>query len=146
MLSLPVLTWMRFYGWLRIGMIIFLAYGMIHSTMLADDGERRIARFASASTASVFGITGVILDVVINLLLITNHPDFLKDWEFLAFNIILAFCNLVHGYVAFNRNTVGQDSSSVAGRNRLIGIVLMLAAIGGLIAVFIMRSHAIAAG
>ena len=43
MLSLPVATWVRFLGWLNVGMLIYWFYGRVHSP-LAD------AREAAAST------------------------------------------------------------------------------------------------
>jgi APA family basic amino acid/polyamine antiporter len=38
MLSLPVITWIRFLGWLNIGMVIYWFYGRTHSP-LADKAE-----------------------------------------------------------------------------------------------------------
>jgi APA family basic amino acid/polyamine antiporter len=39
MLSLPVVTWLRFLGWLNLGMVIYWFYGRTHSP-LADPAER----------------------------------------------------------------------------------------------------------
>ena len=33
MLSLPILTWLRFFGWLVIGMAIYFFYSMRHSRL-----------------------------------------------------------------------------------------------------------------
>ena len=38
MLSLPVATWIRFLGWLNIGMLIYWVYGRVHSP-LRDEAE-----------------------------------------------------------------------------------------------------------
>ena len=40
MLSLPVITWVRFLGWLNLGMVIYWFYGRKHSP-LADAAEER---------------------------------------------------------------------------------------------------------
>ena len=34
MLSLPIITWIRFLGWLDIGMIIYWFYGRTHSPLV----------------------------------------------------------------------------------------------------------------
>ena len=41
MLSLPVLTWLRFFAWLIIGLVIYFLYGMWHSRLRSgiDPGE-----------------------------------------------------------------------------------------------------------
>lgn len=38
MLSLPVLTWIRFFVWLAIGLVIYFGYGVRHSTLRAQSG------------------------------------------------------------------------------------------------------------
>ena len=52
MLSLPVLTWIRFLVWLDIGIMIYWFYGRIHSP-LANRAERA-RRTAAASAAGNF--------------------------------------------------------------------------------------------
>ena len=39
MLSLPVLTWMRFFVWLAIGLVIYFCYGMFHSRLRNSQGD-----------------------------------------------------------------------------------------------------------
>jgi len=51
MLSLPVLTWVRFLVWLNIGMVIYWFYGRVHSP-LAD--QREIARRSSTESIGNF--------------------------------------------------------------------------------------------
>ncbi|MBI4468481.1 MAG: amino acid permease [Acidobacteria bacterium] len=41
MLSLPVLTWYRFLGWLAIGLLIYFTYGVRHSRLRADVAASR---------------------------------------------------------------------------------------------------------
>ena len=57
MLSLPVITWIRFLGWLDLGMIIYWVYGRRHST-LADPNEtkRRTPMQSLANFITVFGL------------------------------------------------------------------------------------------
>ena len=38
MLSLPALTWVRFFVWMAIGLGIYLAYGARHSRLRQDQG------------------------------------------------------------------------------------------------------------
>ncbi len=56
MLSLPVLTWVRFLVWLDLGLIIYWAYGRVNST-LADPKERarRTVMQALANFTTAFG-------------------------------------------------------------------------------------------
>jgi hypothetical protein len=59
MLSLSVMTWVRFLGWLDIGFIIYWFYGRTHSP-LVDQSEAR-ARSGIASTANFLKIAGYLL-------------------------------------------------------------------------------------
>jgi APA family basic amino acid/polyamine antiporter len=59
MLSLSVMTWVRFLGWLDIGMIIYWFYGRTHSP-LVDQSEAR-ARSGMASTANFLKVAGYLL-------------------------------------------------------------------------------------
>ena len=56
MLSLPVLTWVRFLVWLDLGLIIYWAYGRVNST-LADPQERarRTVMQSLANFTTAFG-------------------------------------------------------------------------------------------
>jgi len=56
MLSLPVLTWVRFLVWLDLGLIIYWAYGRVNST-LADPQERarRTSMQSLANFTTAFG-------------------------------------------------------------------------------------------
>jgi APA family basic amino acid/polyamine antiporter len=103
MLSLPVLTWMRFYGWLRIGLVIYLGYGLANSALISGDQARSTARWVSASTAATLGFAGLLLDTVIALMVVFRHPEFIETGEFLAFGLLLVFCNLVHSWLAISR-------------------------------------------
>ncbi len=58
MLSLPVLTWIRFLVWLDIGIMIYWFYGRIHSP-LADRAERA-RRTAAASAANFLTMAGLL--------------------------------------------------------------------------------------
>ena len=57
MLSLPVITWIRFLGWLDLGMIIYWLYGRKQS-LLVDQAEsqRRTPLQALANFITVFGL------------------------------------------------------------------------------------------
>ncbi|HEV8132606.1 MAG TPA: amino acid permease [Acidobacteriota bacterium] len=122
MFSLPILTWMRFYGWLRIGLMIYLGFGMTHSAMIQDSAERQRARFVSASTAGALGIVAFCLDVSVAVLVFAYHPEFMGTAEFLAFTLLLVFCNLVHASLALTRST-GHPGRG-AWRNKAIGASL----------------------
>jgi APA family basic amino acid/polyamine antiporter len=69
MLSLPVLTWVRFLVWLDLGLIIYWFYGRTHSP-LADTGEaeRRTALQSLANLVTVFGLLLVFNAVCITAL------------------------------------------------------------------------------
>jgi len=69
MLSLPVLTWVRFLVWLDLGLIIYWFYGRTHSP-LADTGEaeRRTALQRLANLVTVFGLLLVFNAVCITAL------------------------------------------------------------------------------
>jgi len=57
MLSLPVLTWVRFLVWLDLGLIIYWFYGRTHSTLAdAQEAEARSALQNLANLVSVFGL------------------------------------------------------------------------------------------
>ena len=57
MLSLPIITWLRFLGWLDIGMIIYWLYGRKHSTLVNDaEVNRRTPMQALANFVTVFGL------------------------------------------------------------------------------------------
>jgi hypothetical protein len=56
MLSLPVLTWVRFLVWLDIGMIIYWSYGRTHSPLVdATETAARTAMQGMANFVSTFG-------------------------------------------------------------------------------------------
>jgi len=59
MLSLPVLTWVRFLVWLDLGMIIYWAYGRTHSP-LVNQTERK-ARTPMQSLANFITTFGLLL-------------------------------------------------------------------------------------
>lgn len=57
MLSLPVLTWVRFLVWLDLGLIIYWFYGRTHSTLAdAQEAEARSALQNLANLVTVFGL------------------------------------------------------------------------------------------
>lgn len=59
MLSLSVMTWVRFLGWLDIGMLIYWFYGRTHSTLV--DKAETAARTAAESVANFLSIAGYLL-------------------------------------------------------------------------------------
>lgn len=59
MLSLPILTWVRFLVWLDIGMIIYWAYGRRHSPLL--DKKEAAARTSMQSLANFVTTLGLLL-------------------------------------------------------------------------------------
>jgi APA family basic amino acid/polyamine antiporter len=69
MLSLPVLTWVRFLVWLDIGMIIYWFYGRSHSPLAnVEEGRRRTALQNLANFVLVFGALAVFNGVCMFLL------------------------------------------------------------------------------
>ena len=57
MLSLPIITWIRFLGWLDVGMIIYWLYGRKHSTLLnVAEANRRTPMQALANFVTVLGL------------------------------------------------------------------------------------------
>jgi len=57
MLSLPVLTWVRFLVWLDIGMIIYWSYGRTHSPLVNQaESNRRTAMQSLANFVTTFGL------------------------------------------------------------------------------------------
>jgi len=69
MLSLPVITWVRFLGWLNLGMLIYWFYGRTHSTLAdAAEGERRTGMQKVANFVAVFGLLGLFNGVCMFLL------------------------------------------------------------------------------
>jgi APA family basic amino acid/polyamine antiporter len=60
MLSLPVITWVRFLVWLDLGLLIYWFYGRTHSP-LGNDGERSARTFAQslANFVTVSGALGL---------------------------------------------------------------------------------------
>lgn len=56
MLSLPVITWVRFLVWLDLGLIIYWVYGRTHSTLaVAAERARRTGMQALANFITAFG-------------------------------------------------------------------------------------------
>jgi hypothetical protein len=57
MLSLPVLTWVRFLVWLDLGLIIYWFYGRTHSPLAdAREAEARTSLQNLANLVTVFGL------------------------------------------------------------------------------------------
>jgi APA family basic amino acid/polyamine antiporter len=57
MLSLPVITWIRFLGWLDLGMIIYWLYGRKKSVLVNEaEATRRTPMQALANFITVFGL------------------------------------------------------------------------------------------
>jgi APA family basic amino acid/polyamine antiporter len=69
MLSLPVITWVRFLVWLNIGFVIYWFYGRMNSP-LADkrEQERRTGFQSLANFVAVFGLLGLFNGVCMFLL------------------------------------------------------------------------------
>jgi APA family basic amino acid/polyamine antiporter len=60
MLSLPVITWVRFLVWLNIGFIIYWFYGRTHSPLAnADEQGRRTGLQNLGNFVTVFGLLGL---------------------------------------------------------------------------------------
>jgi APA family basic amino acid/polyamine antiporter len=57
MLSLPVITWIRFLGWLDIGMLIYWFYGRTHSPLVnRGEATARTPLQSAANFITVFGL------------------------------------------------------------------------------------------
>ena len=59
MVSLSVMTWVRFLGWLDIGMIIYWFYGRTHSPLV--DATERAARTGTENLANFLKMLGFML-------------------------------------------------------------------------------------
>jgi len=59
MVSLSVMTWVRFLGWLDIGMLIYWFYGRTHSTLV--DRAEQMARTGAESFANLVTIVGALV-------------------------------------------------------------------------------------
>jgi len=69
MLSLPVITWVRFLVWLNIGFVIYWFYGRTHSPLAsAEEARRRTPLQAVANFVLVFGALGLFNGVCMFLL------------------------------------------------------------------------------
>jgi basic amino acid/polyamine antiporter, APA family len=69
MLSLPVLTWVRFLVWLDIGLMIYWFYGRSHSPLAdAEEARRRTPMQSLANFVLVFGALGLFNGVCMFLL------------------------------------------------------------------------------
>jgi basic amino acid/polyamine antiporter, APA family len=69
MLSLPVITWVRFLVWLNIGFVIYWFYGRTHSPLAsAEEAKRRTPLQAVANFVLVFGALGLFNGVCMFLL------------------------------------------------------------------------------
>jgi uncharacterized membrane protein YsdA (DUF1294 family) len=69
MLSLPVITWVRFLVWLNIGFVIYWFYGRTHSPLSsAEEARRRTPLQAVANFVLVFGALGLFNGVCMFLL------------------------------------------------------------------------------
>ena len=69
MLSLPVITWVRFLVWLNLGLAIYWFYGRTHSPLAsAEEARRRTTLQAIANFVLVFGSLGLFNGVCMFLL------------------------------------------------------------------------------
>jgi len=59
MVSLSVMTWVRFLGWLDIGMLIYWFYGRTHSTLV--DRAEQMNRTAAESFANLVTMVGAVV-------------------------------------------------------------------------------------
>ena len=59
MLSLPVATWVRFLGWLNIGMLIYWFYGRVHSPLA--DAREAAARTGQENLGNFVTVIGALL-------------------------------------------------------------------------------------
>jgi C-terminus of AA_permease len=59
MLSLPVATWVRFLGWLNVGMLIYWFYGRVHSPLA--DAREAAARTGLESLGNFVTVVGALL-------------------------------------------------------------------------------------
>ena len=60
MLSLPVVTWVRFLVWLNIGFVIYWFYGRTHSPLASvEEARRRTPLQAVTNFVLVFGALGL---------------------------------------------------------------------------------------
>ncbi len=69
MLSLPVITWVRFLVWLNLGFVIYWFYGRTHSPLAsAQENQRRSPLQKLANFVTVFGLLGLFNGVSMFLL------------------------------------------------------------------------------
>ncbi|MBI4456348.1 MAG: amino acid permease [Acidobacteria bacterium] len=128
MLSLPILTWMRFYGWLRIGLVIYLGFGLVNSSMVGDSADHKAARMISASSAAALGVVGFVIDTFAVTLIVRYHSKFVGGVEFLIFAFLLILCDLMHAGIAISRSREPVEPTGAAGRAQTIGISLAILA------------------
>jgi amino acid transporter len=75
MLSLPVLTWVRFLVWLDLGMVIYWLYGRTHSPLVnAAESQARTAMQGLANFITTFGLLMIFNAACITIL------GFFTEW------------------------------------------------------------------
>jgi hypothetical protein len=123
MLSLPVITWVRFLVWLNIGFIIYWFYGRTNSPLADPEEQRRRTTLQTlANFVTVFGLLGLFNGVcmfILGLLTelgVTNETT--AKWSELN--------DLTEGYLGVH---VSADTSDAFGL-QVLGIGLAVFVVG----------------
>jgi APA family basic amino acid/polyamine antiporter len=132
MLSLSVMTWVRFLGWLDIGMVIYWFYGRTHSPLV--DRSEAAARTGGQSLADFLKISGYML--MFNGFAITLL-GLLTEWgvtteELAKWAELDSLLGTINGWIGTSMH-INPEIADAFGL-RIFGIGVAVAAIGWILA------------
>jgi basic amino acid/polyamine antiporter, APA family len=125
MLSLPVITWVRFLVWLNIGLIIYWFYGRSHSPLANPDERRRRTPLQSLSNfVLVFGALGVFNGFCMFLLGLLTELGVTTETTAKWFELN----DFTSGYLGFNANVTAETADTFG--LQVLGIAIAVFVVG----------------